>query len=254
MRVLLIGASGRPPFHHVKEDLRQFVGPVGATAFVSAATIWDEVAYFEAVRDALSTAGIISVLGGFHHLRWDSPDALDILERSDVLFVGGGNTYLLTQRLSKSGLLDRMRNRVRDGAIYVGSSAGANIAGPNILTTNDWNIVGHTSFSSLGLVPFNINPHYAESGSSDAPNSETRDERIREYHAVHSNPVVAIQERAAVAIDNDGGVRVVGDGRVKLFLRNTEPQWFGPGEYLDPTANQDIDEWPSDFAAIPSSG
>ena len=114
--------------------------------------------------------------------------------------VPGGNTYALLNRLAQSGLLAALREQVRDGLPYVGSSAGANIAGPNILTTNDWNVVGSTHFNSLGLVPFNINPHYVERASSDAPHSETRDLRIREYHQIWSNPVVAVEETAVLRV------------------------------------------------------
>ena len=72
---------------------------------------------------------------------------------------------------------------------YIGASAGSNVAGPNILTTNDWNVVALDRFEALGLVPFNINPHYRETDPVMAPFSETRDDRIREYHVVNANPV-----------------------------------------------------------------
>jgi dipeptidase E len=105
------------------------------------------------------------------------------LERAETVFVGGGNTY---------ALLDRIRERVGEGLPYVGASAGSNVAGPNILTTNDWNVVGLAAFDALGLVPFNINPHYLQVDPAMAPGSETRDMRIAEYHRVRDNPVVGL--------------------------------------------------------------
>jgi dipeptidase E len=102
------------------------------------------------------------------------------------------------------------------------------VAGPNILTTNDWNVVGLDRFEALGLVPFNINPHYVERSSSDAPNSETRDHRIREYHQVHHNPVVAIQETAVLRIV-DTRVTIVGTGGAKVFSRGNRQRWFEAG-------------------------
>jgi dipeptidase E len=114
---------------------------------------------------------------------------------------------------------------------YIGSSAGSNVAGPNILTTNDWNVVALDAFAALGLVPFNINPHYLETDPAMAAHSETRDERITEYHAVNANPVVGIEEGTALRVE-DGVATVVGRGRVKLFERGHVPRWLGPGDRL----------------------
>jgi hypothetical protein len=112
---------------------------------------------------------------------------------------------------------------------YIGSSAGANIAGPRILTTNDWNVVALDAFDALGLVPFNINPHYLETDPTMAPGSETRDDRISEYHVVWDNAVVGIEEGTLVRVE-DGAVTVQGRGRVKLFARGKTPRWFTDGE------------------------
>jgi hypothetical protein len=97
----------------------------------------------------------------------------------------------------------RVRTKVLAGLPYVGSSAGANIVGPNILTTNDWNVVGLTDFRSLALVSFNLNPHYVERSTSDARHNETRSQRIKEYHQVWQNPVVAIEEEALLNVAED---------------------------------------------------
>ncbi len=116
------------------------------------------------------------------HLRWDDRP-LETLARVEALFMGGGNTYALLGRLEESGLLGAIRERVGAGMPYAGASAGSNVAGPNILTTNDWNVVALGRFDALGLAPFNINPHYKETDPAMAPFSETRDDRIREYHS-----------------------------------------------------------------------
>jgi dipeptidase E len=143
--------------------------------------------------------------------------------------MGGGNTYALLTRLHRSGLLDAIRERVRAGMPYVGASAGSNVAGPNILTTNDWNVVGLGRFEALELVPFNINPHYKETDPAMAPFSETRDDRIREYHVVNANPVVGLEEGALVQVA-DGAVTALGTARVKLFRRGAEPAWYRAGD------------------------
>ena len=113
----------------------------------------------------------------------------------------------------------------------MGSSAGANVAGPTILTTNDWNVVALDRFEALGLVPFNINPHYLEVDPLRAAGSETRDDRIREYHAVNANPVFGIEEQTMIRVE-DGAAIVDGRGRVRVFRRGVEPIWHARGERL----------------------
>src|SRR2546430_11555418 len=101
--------------------------------------------------------------------------------------------------------LPAIRERVQAGVPYLGASAGSNVAGPTILTTNDWNVVALDRFDALGLVAFNINPHYKEMDPAMAPYSETRDDRIREYHVVNANPVAGLQGGAWPAVRGGGG-------------------------------------------------
>src|SRR5262249_99204 len=117
------------------------------------------------------------------------------------------------------------------GMPYAGASAGSNVAGPNILTTNDWNVVALGRFDALALVKFNINPHYKDTDLAMAPFSETRDDRIREYHVVNGNPVIGLEEGSWVIVER-GAVRSDGAARVKLFRRGQEPAWFMPGDRL----------------------
>jgi dipeptidase E len=145
--------------------------------------------------------------------------------------MGGGNTYALLKRLQEAGLLPAIRARVAAGMPYVGASAGSNVAGPTILSTNDWNVVALDRFDALGLVGFNINPHYKEIDPAMAPGSETRDDRIREYHVVNANPVVGLEERAIARLEA-GTVTARGMARIKIFRRGQEPTWHQPGEQL----------------------
>ncbi len=231
MRLLLISNSGRPFLAHALPHLADFLGGrVRRLAFVTAANLGDEAAYYERARAALEPAPPGGCGVEILHLRWDH-DPLPTLERADAVFIGGGNTYALLQRLRRAGLLDPLRSRAQAGMPYIGSSAGSNVAGPNILTTNDWNVVGLDVFDALGLVPFNVNPHYLEVDPAMAPGSETRAERIAEYHLVRDNPVVGIEEGTLVRVEG-GVVTVRGRGRVKLFERGREPRWFEPGAHL----------------------
>jgi dipeptidase E len=228
MRVLL--HSGGPLGPDGRREILDFLGGRHLVAFVTAASLHDESAYFARVQSLLGVpppegAGIELL-----HLRWnDRP--LDTLGRAEALFMGGGNTYALLKRLREAGLLPAIRARVEAGMPYVGASAGSNVAGPTILSTNDWNVVALDRFGALGLVGFNVNPHYKEIDPAMAPGSETRDDRIREYHVVNANPVVGLEEGAIARVE-DGAVTARGTARIKIFRRGQEPTWHQPGERL----------------------
>src|SRR5690349_4136952 len=229
MRVLLISNSGRPFLEHARPHIGDFLGgALKRLAFVTAASLTDEVAYYQRAQAALALPPPDGIGVQVMHLRWDA-EPLATLAQADVVFVGGGNTYALLKRLRQGELLEPLRARVQAGMPYIGSSAGANLAGPRILTTNDWNVVALDAFDALGLVPFNINPHYLETDPTMAPGSETRDDRISEYHVVWDNAVVGIEEGALVRVE-DGAVTVQGRGRAKVFARGTTPRWFTDGE------------------------
>jgi dipeptidase E len=226
MRVLLISNSGRPYLEHCRGALGDFFGAsVRRVGFVSAATLADPEHYFGRAKDGLESLGV-----EVEHVHWER-QPLKTLDRVDALFVGGGNTYALLDRVRSSKLDEAIRERARAGMPYAGASAGANLAGPTILTTNDWNVVALAHFGALHLVPFNINPHYKDTDPAMAPGSETRDDRIREYHARNKNAVVAIEEETMVQVV-DGVSTVLGRRRAKVFRVGREPAWFATGEQL----------------------
>lgn len=228
MRVLLhsggqLGPDGR-------REILDFLGGRRRVAFVTAASLHDELAYFARVQSLLGVPPPEGAGLELLHLRWnDRP--LDTLGRAEALFMGGGNTYALLKRLREAGLPPAIRARVEAGMPYVGASAGSNVAGPTILSTNDWNVVALDRFDALGLVRFNINPHYKEIDPAMAPGSETRDDRIREYHVVNTNPVVGLEEGAIARLEA-GIVTARGTARIKIFQRGQEPTWHQPGERL----------------------
>jgi dipeptidase E len=228
MRVFL--HSGGPLGPVGRAALPDFLGPRRRVAFVTAANLHDESVYFERIRAALEPAPPEGAGLELSHLRWDR-EPLATLAEAEALFMGGGNTYAVLQRLREAGLLEAIRARVAAGMPYLGASAGSNVAGPTILTTNDWNVVGLDRFDALGLVGFNINPHYKEADPAMAAFSETRDDRIREYHAVNTNPVLGLEEGAWVIAD-DGAVTVHGTARVKLFRPAADPVWYRAGDRL----------------------
>lgn len=228
MRVFL--HSGGPLGPVGRAALPDFLGPRRRVAFVTAANLHDETVYFERIRAALEPAPPEGAGLELRHLRWNR-DPLATLADAEALFMGGGNTYALLQRLRRAGLLEAIAARVAAGMPYVGASAGSNVAGPTILTTNDWNVVGLDRFDALALVGFNVNPHYQEADPAMAAFSETRDDRIREYHVVNTNPVLGLEEGAWIIAD-DGAVTVHGTARVKLFRPAADPVWYRAGDRL----------------------
>jgi dipeptidase E len=222
--------SGGPLGEAGRAGLREFLGPITRVAFITAANLHDERAYFERIRGALEPRPPEGAGLELLHVRWhDRP--LETLAAAGALFMGGGNTYALLQRLLEARLLPGITRLVDAGMPYLGASAGANVAGPTILTTNDWNVVALRQFDALGLVPFNINPHYKELDPAMAPGSETRDDRIREYHVVNANPVVGLEEGCWLVVE-DRVATVRGTARVKLFRRGQDPMWLAPGDRL----------------------
>lgn len=227
-RVLL--HSGGPLGPEGRREIGAFFGPARRVGFVTAASLHDEKAYFDRVRAALAPAPPDGAGLDVVHIRWNARP-LPTLAGVEAVFMGGGNTYALLMRLRRSGLLAAIRRRVRAGMPYAGASAGANVAGPTILTTNDWNVVALSRFDALRLVGFNINPHYKEVDPMMAAGSETRDDRIREYHVVNRNPVVGLEEGALVRVE--GGVATaLGTARIKIFRRGAAPVWYVAGDRL----------------------
>lgn len=129
-------------------------------------------------------------------------DPINLLVNSKAIFVGGGNTFLLLKKLYNLKILDLIRKRVEDGnLLYIGSSAGTNVATRSIHTTNDMPITYPPTFDAIGLVPFNINPHYVDS-VSETHKGETRDQRIAEYLEMnYATPVVGLREGSILRVD-----------------------------------------------------
>jgi len=227
MRLLLLSNSGHPFLAHCRDAIAAFLGPIRTVGYITAARMGDGDAVHARARDALAPVGV-----EVQHLRVDAGFAAH-LAALPAVFCSGGNTYALLSRLRAAGALPLLRRAIDGGVPYIGTSAGINLAGLNILATNDWNVVGATEFDALGLVPFAINPHYLETDPAMAPHSETRDQRIGEYLSVNANAVVGIEEQTGLLVE-DGRVTVVGTGRVKLFERAQAPRWFGPGDALPP--------------------
>jgi dipeptidase E len=152
-------------------------------------------------------------------------DPQKAIENAEVVAVGGGNTFALLNLLYENDLLGAIQGRVAGGMPFMGWSAGSNIAGPSIRTTNDMPIIEPPSFEALNLIPFQINPHYTE---ATLPNhgGETRKDRINEFIAINPNMrVVGVPEGNLIEVIDDQ-VRLVGTDIVKVFEQGVDIKTF----------------------------
>jgi dipeptidase E len=227
-RLLLISNStnhGQGYLDHVLSEIDGFLGPVRRLLFVPFA-LRDRAAYGAKAGERLAAIGVeVTTLTADEAGRRLAGEA-------EAVFTGGGNTFRLLRTLQESGLLPILRERALAGIPYIGSSAGTNIAAPTIRTTNDMPIVEPASFEALGLVPFQINPHYLDPDPGSTHMGETREQRIREFHEENETPVVGIREGAWIRVEGDhatlGGAR-----GARIFRRGLEPEERGAGESLD---------------------
>jgi dipeptidase E len=127
----------------------------------------------------------------------------EAIKNCEAIFVGGGNTFVLVNELQKNNLIDPIKKAVCAGVPYLGTSAGSNICGINMQTTNDMPIVYPTSFDTLGLIPFNINPHYLDIDLNNKHMGESRETRINEFHQFNNQTVIGLREGSFLRINGD---------------------------------------------------
>jgi len=144
------------------------------------------------------------------------------IEIAEAIFTGGGNTFLLVQQLYQMGLMTVLKQKIEAGIPYLGTSAGSNLAGVNMKTTNDMPIVYPPSFDTLGLINFNINAHYQDPNPNSQHNGETRETRIKEFHCFNTVPVVGLREGSYISVEGEK-MELKGPFKAKIFLPNQIP-------------------------------
>lgn len=149
-------------------------------------------------------------------------DPKKAIRQAKAIFTGGGNTFVLVNQLYGLEVMDVLREAVENGTLYMGTSAGSNIAGQTMQTTNDMPIVYPPSFKTLGLVPFNINPHYLDPDPQSKHKGETRETRIKEFHVFNDTPVIGLREGSWLRVE-DEKVSLKGDLTARIFLKEQEP-------------------------------
>ncbi len=233
-RILLISNStlhGSGYLDHAESEIRSFLGDVKRVLFIPFA-LHDRDAYTATAQKRFEKMGyeLSSV-----HSAFDPKQA--VLD-TDAVFIGGGNTFRLLKALYDFKLLDPIRERVEAGMPYIGSSAGSNVAGPTIKTTNDMPIVEPPSFNALGLVPFQINPHYLDPDPNSKDMGETREERLRQFLEENDTPVAGLREGAMLRIEN-GETILRGSTGARIFRKGLDPVETLPGAHLNPLLTAD---------------
>ena len=157
---------------------------------------------------------------------------IEALEKAQGIFTGGGNTFLLVSQLYKNNVIDTLEKVVKNGIPYLGTSAGSNICGLTMSTTNDMPIVYPPSFRTLGFVSFNINPHYLDPIEGSTHMGETRETRINEFHHFNPQPVVGLREGSWLEVKGDS-VKLKGTLTARIFKRNQTPFEVDPETELN---------------------
>jgi dipeptidase E len=227
-RLLLISNStlyGSGYLDHAESEIRDFLGDVGRVLFVPFA-LYDRDAYSALARERFKAMGYN--LESAHEVK----DARQAADDAEAIFIGGGNTFRLLKALYDFDLLLPIRRKVEQGMLYIGSSAGSNVACPTIKTTNDMPIVEPPSFDALGLVSFQINPHFLDPDPNSTHKGETREERINQFLEENDVPVVGLREGAMLRVKGNAIV-LKGTSGARIFRRGLEPVETDPVMELD---------------------
>jgi len=227
-RLLLISNStlhGSGYLDHAESEIRSFLGDAKRVLFVPYA-LFDRDKYATNAQQRFQKMGyeLTSV-----HM---AENPVTAVNETDAVFIGGGNTFRLLKALYEFDLIEAIRKRVSNGMPYIGSSAGSNVAAPTIKTTNDMPIVQPPTFNALGLVSFQINPHYLDPDPNSKHMGETREERIVQFLEESDTPVVGLREGAMLRVEN-GETILRGSTGARIFRRGMQPSEILPGARLD---------------------
>ena len=211
------------PIHVIAKSL-EGIDEVVFVPYAAVTFSYDE--YEAKVQDRLNEIGV--KVRSIHH----AINKRNFIRHAKAIMIGGGNTFALLKKMQEEDLLDMIFHRVKAGVPYIGWSAGSNVTCPTICTTNDMPIVQPESFRAIGLVSFQINPHYLDA-NPEGHAGETREQRIKEYlEANRSRYVVGLREGCMLRI-NDEGIQLIGSRPMRIFKKGQETYEVQPGDNID---------------------
>ena len=230
MNLLLISNSTNAGEAYLKypiQEIAKTLEGIDEVVFIPYAAVTFSYDEYEAkVQDRLNEIGV--KVRSIHH----AINKRNFIRHAKAIMIGGGNTFALLKKMQEEDLLDMIFHRVKAGVPYIGWSAGSNVTCPTICTTNDMPIVQPESFRAIGLVSFQINPHYLDA-NPEGHAGETREQRIKEYlEANRSRYVVGLREGCMLRI-NDNGIELIGSRSMRVFKKGMETFEVQPGENID---------------------
>lgn len=228
MKKLLVASTstvhGKGYLEYILPELSRFFKGISELVFIPYAQpggiSYDD--YTQLVKNAFEKINIQVV--GVHE--YNNP--LIAIQNAKAIFVGGGNTFLLLKKLYDIKLIAVLKSAVENGTPYFGTSAGSNIVGVSIQNTNDMPIVYPPSFNALGLLHFNLNPHYLDPDPNSKHMGETRETRIKEFHSINNIPVLGLREGSWLEVKGSE-ITLKGNLHARLFIQNTMPKEI-PGD------------------------
>ena len=230
MRCLLISNStmaGEPYLDYPKQNIADFLGKEKVTAlFIPYAGVTFSYDEYEAkVKTRFQEVGhdVVSI-----HT-FDDP--VKAVKEADAIVIGGGNTWHLLRTMRDNGLLEPIREKVKNGTPYIGWSAGSNVTCPTIMTTNDMPIIDPLGMDAINVIPFQINPHYLDK-KAQGHAGESREDRINEFIEVNKDmPVAGLREGCMFLIEGEK-MDLIGMHPLRLFKYGEEPKEIPVGEDL----------------------
>jgi dipeptidase E len=232
MRNIIIASTstiyGSGYLEYLLDELRPFFANANTILFIPYArpSGISHDAYTQVAKGAFEK--IEKKIKGIHEFK----NPVEAINNAEGIFIGGGNTFQLTYQLYKNNLITALQASIKNGTPYLGTSAGSNICGLTIKTTNDMPIVYPPSFNALALVPFNINPHYLDPDTSSKHMGETRETRIFEFHYYNTSPVVGLREGSWLMVNGES-IILKGALKARIFEQNKKPYEVTSGSELN---------------------
>lgn len=227
-KLLIVSTStvhGKGYLEYVQEEIADFFKGINLVVFIPFArpggVTWDE--YTNNARKKFNELGI--ELKGIHE--FDTVE--QAMQAAKGFFTGGGNTFELLSQLYSQEVISALKREVENGKPYMGTSAGSNITGLTVKTTNDMPIVYPPSFDALALVPFNLNPHYLDPDPTSKHMGETRETRIKEFHVYNNAIVVGLREGSWLRLENNQ-LTLKGELSARIFKKGETPYEVDPGD------------------------
>ena len=225
MRLLLISNStmaGEPYLDYPKFEIQKFLGNKSVNAlFIPYAAVTFSFDFYESkVEERFAEIG--HHVTSIHHFA----DPLEAVKKAEAIVVGGGNTWQLVRMMHNHHLMEAIKIKVQQGTPFIGWSAGANVACPTLRTTNDMPIIDPVGFDCMGLVPFQINPHYLDA-NPEGHGGETRQQRIEEFLEINPEiTVVGLREGTMLKYENNI-LQLIGNRNARIFRKGVTPIELG---------------------------